>query len=181
MQANDTPVRKTMGQADKRCSRNPTLAIRPSLYSFQQDIFQRYSFLQRLVHEAIVSSATLRLSVLDVGSGASKLTDEFLGANVDVTRADLSNFGQDDIVVIAPDAPLPFADRSFDLVVALDVLEHVPGDRRGPLISELQRVAGKQWSSVVQWPMTVRRRPKRFSMMRYATWLARINRSLSSM
>jgi hypothetical protein len=36
---------------------------------------------------------------------------------------------------------LPFADRTFDLVSCLDVLEHVPGARRTALLSELCRVS----------------------------------------
>jgi SAM-dependent methyltransferase len=38
---------------------------------------------------------------------------------------------------------LPFKDRSFDAVVASDVLEHVPPDQRAALIGEALRVAGK--------------------------------------
>jgi len=36
---------------------------------------------------------------------------------------------------------LPFAGRSFDLTVSLDVLEHIPGGRRDELLGELARVS----------------------------------------
>lgn len=38
---------------------------------------------------------------------------------------------------------LPFEDRSFDVAVSIDVLEHLPGDVRGKAVSELLRVARK--------------------------------------
>jgi hypothetical protein len=43
--------------------------------------------------------------------------------------------------VIASAANLPFADRSFDVVLASDVLEHVPPELRKRVIDEAMRVA----------------------------------------
>ena len=45
--------------------------------------------------------------------------------------------------VIASAAQLPMADREFDVVLASDVLEHVPPDLRTKVISECLRVARK--------------------------------------
>jgi len=45
--------------------------------------------------------------------------------------------------VIASAADLPFADRSFDVVLASDVLEHVPPNLRKKVICEAARVAGQ--------------------------------------
>jgi len=115
--------------------------IRSDLYAFQYDIFQRYSLLQRLVSAAFPSSYADKLSILDVGCGASKLSSKFLGERVKITRADVSDFGESDIVVLDPGAPLPFPDQSFDVVMALEVLEHVPSDGRAALIAECRRVA----------------------------------------
>ncbi|TDY25468.1 methyltransferase family protein [Paraburkholderia sp. BL6665CI2N2] len=115
--------------------------IRSDLYAFQYDIFQRYSLLQRLVSAAFPSSYADKLSILDVGCGASKLSSTFLGECVQITRADVSDFGESDIVVLDPGAPLPFPDQSFDVVMALEVLEHVPSDHRAALIAECRRVA----------------------------------------
>jgi len=43
--------------------------------------------------------------------------------------------------VIASAADLPFDDKSFDAVVASDVLEHIPPDLRATVIQEALRVA----------------------------------------
>lgn len=46
------------------------------------------------------------------------------------------------VQIIDPDAPLPFSDDSFDLVVAVSVLEFIPTqDKRRTFLSELQRLA----------------------------------------
>ena len=44
------------------------------------------------------------------------------------------------VPVVASGASLPFGDRSFDAVVASDVLEHVPPDQRMRVIQEALRV-----------------------------------------
>lgn len=38
---------------------------------------------------------------------------------------------------------MPVADRSYDAVVCVDVIEHVAAKERAPLLSELARVAGE--------------------------------------
>jgi len=45
--------------------------------------------------------------------------------------------------VLDPQAPLPFADRSRPVVLALDVLEHVPAAAREGWLDELWRVTGR--------------------------------------
>lgn len=74
-------------------------------------------------------------SVLDVGCGNSNLRQLLSGQ---YTGIDL--FGNPDIIVNL-EKRLPFEDKSYDTIVALDVLEHV--DRLHYLIDEICRVSRK--------------------------------------
>jgi glycosyltransferase involved in cell wall biosynthesis len=112
--------------------------------AFQQDIFQRYSFLTRLLVAAFQQPADRSLvRVLDIGSGPERLTERFLPAYFEVTRADVNGFGDDALVRLEPGRSLPFEDASFAVVIALEVLEHVPAVQRASLIHECARVASR--------------------------------------
>jgi 2-polyprenyl-3-methyl-5-hydroxy-6-metoxy-1,4-benzoquinol methylase len=76
-------------------------------------------------------------SVLDVGCGNSNLR-QLLSTRCQYTGIDL--FGNPDIVVNLEER-LPFENKSYDTIVALDVLEHV--DRIYHLIDEVCRVSRK--------------------------------------
>lgn len=119
-----------------------------------------------------------RLRVLDVGGGYGRLAAP-LAERHDVTLVDISEEMLDearercppDVELVQADArELPFADGSFDAVLALDLLPHVP-DAAGEL-RELARVARPGglvlfdttnavplW--VLAYPRYVDRRPKR--------------------
>jgi SAM-dependent methyltransferase len=82
---------------------------------------------------------------LDVGCGDGRLTAE-LDA-VEVTGADVSavalerarrRLPEERLVELEPDAPLPFADGEFDLVLLAETLEHVRDVQL--LLSEVRRV-----------------------------------------
>ena len=111
---------------------------------FQPDIYQRYAFLARLI-EAVFRPGSAapsdRLCLLDVGSGPVRLTETFLPEWVDVTRTDVSTFDDPAIVLIDTNGSLSFADGSMDVVLAMDVLEHIPNDQRARVMAECQRVA----------------------------------------
>jgi SAM-dependent methyltransferase len=90
--------------------------------------------------------------VLDVGSGSRGVAG-WLGPGWTVTAVDRS-FG-DEVALRGPfeAAPrtmeadarhLPFPDASFDVVLALDVLEHVPPAERPRVLGELVRVARRR-------------------------------------
>ena len=86
--------------------------------------------------------------LLDVGSGSYGVA-RWLGARWAVTAADVSfdDYGgasgpvrRGARPVLGSAAELPFVDRAFDAVVALDVLEHLPMEIRDRAIAELVRV-----------------------------------------
>jgi SAM-dependent methyltransferase len=99
--------------------------------------------------------------VVEVGAGegriTSRLRDRFPAASVlglDLVDDDLAAvWGDLDVPMLFGDArSLPFADHSVDLVVALEVLEHVPGPVDA--LGELRRVCrGRLVTSVPREPI----------------------------
>ncbi len=109
------------------------------------DLYQRY----RLA--AQVGSRLARGPILDVGGllgdrdGHLATTADFfseleMDAPVEVRTTDLRHCDHPDHGP-APAWEQPFENASFDLVLALDVLEHLEPERRPDLLSELDRVA----------------------------------------
>ncbi|HPG40618.1 MAG TPA: class I SAM-dependent methyltransferase [bacterium] len=63
---------------------------------------------------------------------------EIVAQVIDYAR---SNYKKDNMQFIHADATsLDFADHSFDLVVSLETFEHIPRDKAGKFLNELQRV-----------------------------------------
>lgn len=78
------------------------------------------------------------LTVLDVGGGSGHLAGDCPGYRfVAVDTAPTTGLP----AVRATGAALPFADRSFDVSLSLDTLEHVAPSQRPAFLAELQRVA----------------------------------------
>ena len=88
-----------------------------------------------LVGRAVRLLTSAPASVLDVGGSGGLTGRELPGYRV--TTVDTGG-GAD---VKASAANLPFPDRSFDVVVALDLLEHVPAELRSTIIGELVRAS----------------------------------------
>lgn len=80
-------------------------------------------------------------NILEVGSGSSGLgeflEDKFVGCDIHFAR----NINKNLIPVISSALNLPFEDNSFELVVALDLLEHIEERNREKVIKELIRVS----------------------------------------
>ena len=103
---------------------------------------------RRIVLEAI---ERLRLPaearLLDAGCGSGAMLDHLrrfgsvTGVDVNVAAVEYAlERGAGPVKTAAVDH-LPFADQEFDLVLCLDVLEHVPDDRQ--VLAELRRVSSK--------------------------------------
>lgn len=92
--------------------------------------------------------------VLEVGSGLSPVTD----ADVNVFYSDLSFLAMNTLRlghggaghVVADAMNLPFKTGAFSHVIASEVLEHLPDDRRA--IREMNRVMGSSGSLVMTFP-----------------------------
>ena len=87
-------------------------------------------------HQRIAELITATGSILDVG-GSLKEMKRFI--NHPITTTDV--IGGD---IIAAGTHLPFKDKSFDIVVSLDTIEHVPASKRPQFLSEALRVAKKE-------------------------------------
>ena len=86
-------------------------------------------------------------TILDVGSGpgivghAFEATGRFV-VSTDLSRAALTAGPPRPYLASATD--LPHADRSFDLVLSLEMLEHIPDETLGPIAKEMSRLT-RRW------------------------------------
>lgn len=92
-------------------------------------------------------------TILEVGSGSEGVA-RFASQDYRITVSDIdfSDYGtvelggeDDDLErVEASVTSLPFADRQFDVVLALDLIEHIPPEDRDRALSEIARVARRR-------------------------------------
>ena len=112
-----------------------------SLLDLPFDQYSRHRIVQIVANHVRESQQRSRLEVLDVG-GFPCLTPQFLPEDrvvvIDLVAGETDGLAT---YVQADGTALPFRDRNFDLVVSLDSLEHVPGERRSAYLEELLRVS----------------------------------------
>lgn len=108
------------------------------------DLYDRYALAAAVVSRLAPGATRL----LDVGgtmggdSGHLAWTGDFFpGRDVTVVDTRLADLPRH--VVVGGGHPLPFCDREIDVVLALDVLEHVPPEAREDWLAEIWRVAGR--------------------------------------
>lgn len=105
--------------------------------------FSHYGFEERFSSYYWQLSDTLALnpsSVLEVGVG-DKVFGNFLKSNTDVSYQSLDVAEDLKPDVVGSILALPFADKSFDVACAFEVLEHLPFENFDKAVSELARVA----------------------------------------
>jgi ubiquinone/menaquinone biosynthesis C-methylase UbiE len=82
--------------------------------------------------------------ILEIGSGSIGIGEflprSFVGCDVKFDRTPRKPM----MPVVASGTQLPFAAKSFDIVISSDVLEHVPPENRESVIAEALRVARKR-------------------------------------
>lgn len=108
----------------------------------QFDQYQRYRTAARVLE---LVGAGAALEVLEVGANIHRNLERFApGHRITYLDRELPEAVSGDTVFIRADATaMPFGDGGFDVVVALDVFEHVPPWQREVFVRELARVARK--------------------------------------
>lgn len=82
-------------------------------------------------------------TILDVGCGSGNLINK-IAANYQTTGLDISKEALTRVkapTVLAPAYDIPFPDKSFDLVVSTEMLEHLPEEEYHRSLLEITRVA----------------------------------------
>lgn len=102
------------------------------------DHFQRYAAATHLLQALELSASR----ILEVGANRQRLLGEFL-PHASFLYTDLQAEGDERDFVVADATALPFAERGFDAVVSLDVLEHIPAHLRVSAVAEMARVADR--------------------------------------
>jgi len=96
------------------------------------------------IEQALAASIGKNLQILDIGCGTGATMDrlsdygQVQGIDLSETPLRYSRRRGHQRVFCASATALPFADNSFDLVTALDVIEHLDDDLRG--LAEIRRV-----------------------------------------
>jgi hypothetical protein len=97
------------------------------------DVYERHAMVGHLL-QAAMRTPYATPCVLDVG-GRSELLERFTPYRV--TSANVDGSGD----LVASGCAIPFADRSFDAVVSIDTLEHLPREARPSFLRECFRIA----------------------------------------
>ena len=114
-----------------------------TISSLQPDLAHRYRLIGAILAELRPASPDGRLRLLDLGAGPESLVEAVMPPWCELHRADVDTFGRGDITILLPGEPLPFADAAFDVVLALEVLEHVPLPDRPLFLDECLRVSSR--------------------------------------
>lgn len=108
------------------------------------DQYQRYKTAQIIINEIKKNLGLSKLRILEVGSSNLKNLEYFLPED-DIFQSDiepLKNGNKQKNFFVADATNMPeIADNTFDLVIAMDVYEHIPNSKREFFLNEINRVA----------------------------------------
>ncbi len=148
----------TLGRTRRFLSRSTGYSYRPGefglheavVFAFSVDVWQRYSAVCGPALAAQNGDNRGRLSILDVGGGSGEILTFLSPSRYDICVLDANQAAlkrdTDRRVRYVPASgeSLPFEDDSFDVVVSVDCIEHVPEAVKPRFLAELKRVARKR-------------------------------------
>lgn len=105
------------------------------------DQFQRYNNVKQIVDSLRNEGRVLR--ILEVGANEHRNLEVFLPTD-EITYLDIKlpdGLLSDPQFILGDATQMDFPDNHFDIIVALDVYEHIPGELRKKFIDELYRVS----------------------------------------
>lgn len=105
------------------------------------DQYQRYKKTEEIINQ--LRSNEQKFNILEVGANEHRNLEKFL-QNDSITYLDIQldeALKGDPQFILGDATEMTFEDNSYDLIVALDVFEHIPVERRKKFINELTRVS----------------------------------------
>jgi len=103
--------------------------------------FISYFYQIDLVQQTLGLNQRVSASILEIGKGNGMVSDYLKKLGFEVTTCDFDGSLKPDYV--ADIRTLPFSENSFDVVLAYEVLEHLPFEEIPKALSELHRVTSK--------------------------------------
>ncbi|WP_435922666.1 methyltransferase domain-containing protein [Paenibacillus sp. DYY-L-2] len=107
------------------------------------DQFQRYNNVQKIINDLRIRDE--KLKILEVGANEHQNLEKFLPTDV-ITYLDINlpeELRTNPKYILGDATQMEFEDNTYDIVVALDVFEHIPADKRKKFIDELSRVSSR--------------------------------------
>ncbi len=107
------------------------------------DQFQRYQTISRLLDEIRMKEKFCKLNILEVGANSQKTLGKFTSDDIFYTDLQVPEGFENDPDFFVADATnlKEIEDNSYDVVVASDVYEHIPEEKRSAFINEIHRVS----------------------------------------
>lgn len=107
------------------------------------DQYQRYNHASEIISKWKMLNGADKVTILEVGANEHKNLEVFLTGDA-ITYLDIyvpENLKSDSSYIEGDATNMSFSEGQFDWIVALDVYEHIPNERKDMFIRELNRVS----------------------------------------
>lgn len=107
------------------------------------DQYQRYNNIRKIINDMRFGDESFR--ILEVGANEHRNLEKFLPLDK-ITYLDIQlpeELQHDPNYILGDATNMDFPDDEYDVIVALDVFEHIPSEKRNQFIDELYRVSSQ--------------------------------------